>query len=179
MASTGAAISGLAGAAAQSATLAWLGGGALAAGGFGMFGGMVVLGGIAAAPVFLITGYKLASKGAEALTESTRFASEVEVAVENMHAMNDALKQIRARISELTEVIAALRERTTDCLAELWRLADIYDEHDRQHSSILRVAMMLCRGLADLMKAPVVVGDDGKPNPMLPTLIARNRTLIP
>ena len=42
-ASTGTAISTLSGAAATKATLAWLGGGALAAGGFGVAGGVVVL----------------------------------------------------------------------------------------------------------------------------------------
>ncbi|TRT83770.1 MAG: hypothetical protein EWV82_09400, partial [Microcystis aeruginosa Ma_AC_P_19900807_S299] len=45
-ASTGTAISGLSGAAAWNATLAWLGGGSLAAGGGGMALGTVVLGGI-------------------------------------------------------------------------------------------------------------------------------------
>ena len=43
-ASTGTAISTLSGAAATKATLAWLGGGTLAAGGLGVAGGAVVLG---------------------------------------------------------------------------------------------------------------------------------------
>ena len=43
-ASTGTAISTLSGAAATKATLAWLGGGALATGGLGIAGGAVVLG---------------------------------------------------------------------------------------------------------------------------------------
>ncbi|WP_052443944.1 hypothetical protein [Pectobacterium brasiliense] len=50
-ASTGTAISTLSGVAATNATLAWFGGGALAAGGAGMSGGMLVLGGIVAAPI--------------------------------------------------------------------------------------------------------------------------------
>ena len=45
-ASTGTAISTLSGAALTKATLAWLGGGALAAGGLGVAGGVVVLGAI-------------------------------------------------------------------------------------------------------------------------------------
>lgn len=45
-ASTGTAISTLSGVAATKATLAWLGGGALAAGGLGVAGGAVVLGAI-------------------------------------------------------------------------------------------------------------------------------------
>lgn len=53
-ASTGAAISGLSGAAATNATLALLGGGPLAAGGAGVAGGTALLAGIAAAPVALL-----------------------------------------------------------------------------------------------------------------------------
>ena len=45
-ASTGTAISSLSGVAATNATLAWLGGGTLAAGGLGMAGGAIVLGAI-------------------------------------------------------------------------------------------------------------------------------------
>lgn len=45
-ASTGTAISTLSGAAATKATLAWFGGGSLAAGGFGVAGGGIVLAGI-------------------------------------------------------------------------------------------------------------------------------------
>ena len=61
-ASTGTAITTLAGAAASNATLAWLGGGSLAAGGFGMAGGAAMLGGIAAAPLLLVGGLFLNSK---------------------------------------------------------------------------------------------------------------------
>lgn len=49
-ASTGAAISGLSGVAASNAALAWLGGGALAAGGAGMAGGSIVLALLAMVP---------------------------------------------------------------------------------------------------------------------------------
>ena len=58
-ASTGAAIGGLSGAAAWNATLAWLGGGSLAAGGGGMALGTIVLGGIAVAPALMIGGFVL------------------------------------------------------------------------------------------------------------------------
>ncbi|CAG0924267.1 unnamed protein product, partial [Notodromas monacha] len=56
-ASTGTAISGLSGVAATNATLAWLGGGSLASGGFGMAGGMIALGGIVAGPALAIGGF--------------------------------------------------------------------------------------------------------------------------
>lgn len=55
-ASTGAAIAGLSGVAATNATLAWFGGGALAAGGGGVMAGTTVLGGIVAIPALAIFG---------------------------------------------------------------------------------------------------------------------------
>lgn len=55
-ASTGTAIAGLSGVAATNATLAWLGGGSLAAGGLGIAGGTAVLGGLVAGPALLIMG---------------------------------------------------------------------------------------------------------------------------
>ncbi|MCL5289963.1 MAG: hypothetical protein M1489_02860 [Firmicutes bacterium] len=55
-ASTGTAISALSGVAATNATLAWFGGGSLAAGGLGIAGGTAVLGGIVAGPVLAVGG---------------------------------------------------------------------------------------------------------------------------
>ena len=67
-ASTGTAISALSGAAATNATLAFFGGGSLAAGGLGMAGGTAVLGGLVAGPALLVMGLvagKAAKKGLE------------------------------------------------------------------------------------------------------------------
>ena len=55
-ASTGTAIGSLSGAAATNATLAWLGGGTLAAGGGGVAAGTLVLGGLVAAPALALFG---------------------------------------------------------------------------------------------------------------------------
>ena len=55
-ASTGTAIASLSGAAATNATLAWLGGGSLAAGGGGIAAGSAVRGGLVAIPALAITG---------------------------------------------------------------------------------------------------------------------------
>lgn len=55
-ASTGTAISALSGAAATNATLAFFGGGSLAAGGLGMAGGTAILGGLVAGPALMVMG---------------------------------------------------------------------------------------------------------------------------
>lgn len=69
-ASTGTAISTLSGAAATNATLAWLGGGSIAAGGGGMALGTMVLGGIVAGPALAIFGHIVGNKGEEALNNA-------------------------------------------------------------------------------------------------------------
>ena len=61
-ASTGTAIASLSGAAATNATLAFLGGGSLAAGGLGVAGGTAVLGGLVAGPALAVLGFVAGAK---------------------------------------------------------------------------------------------------------------------
>jgi hypothetical protein len=76
-ASTGTAISGLSGAAATNATLAWLGGGTLAAGGGGMAAGAVVLNMIMFAPGVLIAGLTVGVLGAVAICDECKTEFDV------------------------------------------------------------------------------------------------------
>jgi len=80
-ASTGTAIATLSGAAATNATMAWLGGGALSAGGFGMAGGAIALGGIIAGPAIAVGGFLMAGKAEKAVTEAQKYSAKVDVAV--------------------------------------------------------------------------------------------------
>ena len=109
-ASTGAAITGLSGVAATNATLAWLGGGALSAGGFGMAGGMVALGGIVLGPALAIGGFMMASKAEEAVTKARRYEAEVEVAVAEIKKVCVGLKAIRSNAAEQYKTIERLVE---------------------------------------------------------------------
>lgn len=122
-ASTGTAISSLGGVAATNATLAWLGGGSLAAGGYGMAGGMMVLGGIVAGPALAIFGHVLGNKGEEALNnarsnmeqartlrdQAELLASKL-TAIEKVTALANSTfskisSQLRRSVSELKKVI--------------------------------------------------------------------------
>lgn len=66
-ASTGTAIASLSGAAATNATLAFFGGGSLAAGGLGMAGGTAVLGGLVAGPALAVLGFVAGAKASKNL----------------------------------------------------------------------------------------------------------------
>lgn len=76
-ASTGTAIAGLSGAAAKTATLAALGGGSLAAGGFGIAGGIAVLGGVVAVPALAFMGWAYSSEAEDALNKAQEGLKEV------------------------------------------------------------------------------------------------------
>ena len=64
-ASTGTAIASLSGVAATNATLAFFGGGSLAAGGLGMAGGTAVLGGLVAGPALAVLGFVVGAKASK------------------------------------------------------------------------------------------------------------------
>jgi transcriptional regulator with XRE-family HTH domain len=108
-ASTGAAISGLSGAAATNAALALLGGGTLAAGGAGVAGGTLLLAGIVATPAVL-----LALGGAVWVARRTRKQQqqlieqldEAEAEIAATRRGFEALVDILARATETMEYIA-------------------------------------------------------------------------
>lgn len=110
-ASTGTAIASLSGVAATNATLAWLGGGSLAAGGLGIAGGTAVLGGIVAGPALAITGLVMASKAEQALTDAYEYKAEVDKAVAEMKAMRLVLQGFQANAAEVGLVLTNLATR--------------------------------------------------------------------
>lgn len=121
-ASTGTAITTLTGAAATNATLAWLGGGSLAAGGFGMAGGMMALGGIVAGPALAIGGFMLASKAEEAMTAARRYRDQVDVAIEKLEIGETVLEDLRNNADILTGAL--------EKLVELFEISKVDDPND-------------------------------------------------
>lgn len=117
-ASTGTAIGALSGVAATNATLAWLGGGSLAAGGLGMAGGMAVLGGIVAAPVLLVGGLLMASKASEArekaeanLALAQKHSEEMKTAEVAVTAIGERFEQIMTLLDQLQSLSETIFER--------------------------------------------------------------------
>lgn len=147
-ASTGAAISGLSGAAATNATLAWLGGGALSAGGFGMAGGMIALGGIVLGPALAIGGFMMASKAEEALTKAHDYQAKVETAVAEMEVLKTALKAIRTNAAEMSATITELVKR--------FEAIKVNDDSD---SAAFERMVVLGTGLKKVLDVPIIAAD--------------------
>ncbi len=105
-ASTGTPIAALSGAAAYNATMAAIGGGSLAAGGFGMAGGAMVLGGVVAAPIIAIAGWAFASHAEEALEKAHETRREVSTAISKFD-------KARAQLSKTSMYVQLIHEETS------------------------------------------------------------------
>ena len=164
MASTGTAIGTLSGAAAKSATLAWLGGGPLAAGGLGMAGGAAVLGGIVAAPVLLVGGLFMASKAEEALDDAKSNVARAESAAETMQTATVATRAIRRKASEVSKVLKALQADHLDGalpkLSHLVSTNDDYRTYDKEQKDLVMRTAAVAK-VAHLVAEAPLFDEDG------------------
>jgi hypothetical protein len=108
VASTGTAIGTLSGAAATNATLAWLGGGALSAGGLGIAGGMAVLGGLVVGPALAVGGALLDSQATKKLNEAHGNLDSAKVFKKQAKLIGTSLKGIYTRANQLNELLNQL-----------------------------------------------------------------------
>ncbi|MBD1895619.1 hypothetical protein [Coleofasciculus sp. FACHB-129] len=167
-ASTGTAIAGLSGAAAWNATLAWLGGGSLAAGGGGMALGTLVLGGITVGPALMIGGFVLAGQGEKALTKARKYEANVSTEIAKIDAAKDFLQQVKRRIAELSNLVEDLNNRAVIGLNELESQSF---ETNRDASKFQQVGLLV-KALVEIMKTPVL-DTKGNLNPSSATIKAK------
>lgn len=159
VASTGAAISGLSGAAATSATLAWLGGGALAAGGGGMALGRVVLGGVAIGPAMAVVGLLVAKQGSVSLTQAMEVRAEVRESMAKMETVVELLGAVQVRIDELSGLLDGLAARLTAVLGTLD--ASRWSPDSDDDVAALQKLLTLAMALASVIRAPVLDAEGG------------------
>ena len=128
-ASTGTAIASLSGAAATNATLAWFGGGAIAAGGGGMAAGMMTLGGLVAVPLIAFSAWKTHSKAEEILkaSEEVLQASQlVSLKLPELQAYHDVVHAQLGRISGEERHLFAVYNRVKRLLLPWGFLSHMY-----------------------------------------------------
>lgn len=155
-ASTGTAIAGLSGAAAQSATYAWLGGGSIAAGGGGMALGAMALNAVAIGPAILVGGLVMNGKGEKALTEARRYCAEVDTSVEEQQRLRTRLTVVDERAHELDELLENVVRRGTEALDDL----DSAEPFDPDvHAELFRRALSFALAVRDIVAVPVLEAD--------------------
>jgi flagellin-like hook-associated protein FlgL len=166
-ASTGTAIASLSGAAATNATLAWLGGGSLAAGGGGMALGTAVLGGIVAGPVIAVAGMFMDSRAEENLTKAKEVKAEAEKAVEQMRTIQTVLGGVQDRVDELESAISKMRENFREVESVIRKVPELVGLEEKATSFCENkdfvTFMVLGKGLKDLLDIPVL-DENGEAN---------------
>ena len=173
-ASTGTAIAGLSGAAAWNATLAWLGGGSLAAGGGGMAVGTLVLGGIMVGPALAFGGFMLAGEGEKALTRAREYDAKVNIEITKIDASKDFLERVQRQINELRGVVNNLNARAVQGLNQLE--SQPFDRNRDADVRKFQKVALLVKSLADIMKTPVL-DSEGNLNPATAKIKAKYGTI--
>ncbi len=121
-ASTGTAIAALHGAAATNATLAFFGGGSLAAGGLGMAGGTMILGGLVAGPALMVMGFVAGSAAKKNLEKAyTNKAEAIQIASQ-LNTASLQCETIRRRTYLFYNLLARL---DTYFLPLIYKMEDI------------------------------------------------------
>lgn len=163
-ASTGTAIASLSGAAATNATLAFFGGGSLAAGGLGMAGGMMVLGGLVAGPALLVMGLITGAKSQEKLDQALINKAQAEEIMEALHVASDQCSAIRRRAYLFYSLLAHL---DTYLLPLVWQMEDIiakegtdYRTYSPESKKVIMAAASNAGSIKAVLDVPILT-DDG------------------
>jgi len=155
----GTTIASLSGVAATNATLAWLGGGALSAGGLGMAGGTAVLGGIVAGPVLAVGGMMLASKAEEAKQNAYSNLDKARVEAEQMQTAETATNGIEKRFIEISSVLTKISDNFLPLLRGLQQAVAnntdfrTYSTKDRQG---IMMSANTAKTLKNILEAPIL-----------------------
>lgn len=159
-ASTGTAISSLSGVAATNATMAWLGGGSIAAGGGGMAAGAAVLTSITVASTGI---FALASAAVVATsfyskknTEAEAFLAQVKEWEAKTNGAIEIMKGIVRRSDELLTVSSRLEGRVVNALDELESIVPCFSTDNPNHVKKFQKAAILTKSMSELAQAPLL-----------------------
>lgn len=158
-ASTGTAIGSLSGVAATNATLAWFGGGSLAAGGLGMAGGMAVLGGIVAGPVIAVAGGMIAAKAETAKYEAESNLNKARAAVEEMETAKVVVEEINTRITEFINVLEPLNnefENYIDSLEDIVDKSVNYSTYSEEDKKVVMLTVSIAQTVKNICDVPII-----------------------
>lgn len=163
-ASTGTAIASLSGAAATNATLAFFGGGSLAAGGLGMAGGTAVLGGLVAGPALMVMGFVAGAAAKKNLEKAYTNRDEAIQIAEQLSAGSLQCEAIRRRTYMFYNLLA---RADSFFLPLIYGMEDIFkNEGDdyRQYTQESKKVIASCASFAVTIKTILdtpLLTDDG------------------
>lgn len=167
-ASTGTAIASLSGAAATNATLAFFGGGSLAAGGLGMAGGTAVLGGLVAGPALAVLGVVVGAKASANLDKAYTNLSKAKEFKEEMDIASTLCIGIRKRTAMFNRFLLSLNSIFEPLIYEMTQIiakrgTDFRDYSDNE-KEVVAEAMAMAGAIKSILDTPIL-DDDGNLTP--------------
>ena len=163
-ASTGTAIASLSGAAATNATLAFFGGGSLAAGGLGMAGGTAVLGGLVAGPALMVMGFVAGAAAKKNLDKANTNHSEAQQIAGQLDAAALQCEAIRRRTNMFYTLLARL---DSYFLRLIYGMQDIvkyegyvYREFSEESKKVIAACAATAVSIKFVLDTPILT-DDG------------------
>ena len=168
-ASGGPATAAPSGLAAGNATLAWLRGGVLPSGN----GSTVILGGVAAAPVLLVSGFMLSSRAGE---------EAMERALSNLLDAEAAARAVGRKATEVRKALTRLQEgrlaADLTALRDLVSTNDDYRTYSRPQKALVGRAASLAKVARDVAEAPLLGKDGGVPDALRQELKKAKKVLM-
>lgn len=159
-ASTGTAIATLSGAAATNATLAFFGGGALAAGGLGMAGGAVALGGLAAGPLFAVLGIVSAANARENLENSESNLWEAREFKAEMELARKACLGIQKRADLFSGMLTQLNQQFIPILKQTEQVIQLegtnYNKYSDGAKKTIAASLSLAQAIKAILDTPIL-----------------------
>lgn len=163
-ASTGTAIATLSGAAATNATLAFFGGGSLAAGGLGMAGGTAVLGGLVAGPALAILGVVVGAKASANLDKAYSNLSKAKEYREEMDAASSLCIGIRKRAAMFYRFLVNLNSVFEPLIYEMTQIISRkgtdYRVFSDDEKKVVAEAMAMAGAVKAILDTPIL-DDEG------------------
>lgn len=162
-ASTGTAIATLSGAAATNATLAFFGGGSLAAGGLGMAGGTAVLGGLVAGPALAVMGFIIGAKASSQKDEAYANLAKAKKIAEELKTAESLCDGIRRRSNLFYNLFIRLDTIFDPLVYEMEKIiettGDDFSTYDENQKKTVAAAAAWAKAVKSLLDTPILAED--------------------
>ncbi len=162
-ASTGTAIAGLSGAAATNATLAFFGGGSLAAGGLGIAGGAAVLGGLVAGPALAVVGFIVGAKASQQKDEAYSNLAQAKKIAEELGTAKCLCDAIKTRANLFYYLLIRLDSVFSPLVYELENIlkssGNDYKQYNDNQKKSIAAALTWAGTIKAILDTPILTED--------------------